>query len=239
MPAASILPPASCVLNPQESLFSFLISEIIVSGMLSPGSIVDCGAHKGGEACLYASLAPARTVHAIEPQGMHISTMTRQYGIYLPNLRPLKGDTPELTAEQRARLEEIEAEIEAANEAWEDADEDGEVEQANRVEMLEAEYRAIEKPVPIISEEQKAGALAYVVIGHDGQPRLHEQLYVAPVEEPDDEERPSKRSCRVRRDPPQKTVAPAPQPASAAALALGQFEAPHSRSDVSRDDLRK
>ena len=91
MPAASVLPPASCVLNPQESLFSFLISEIIVSGMLSPGSIVDCGAHKGGEACLYASLAPARTVHAIEPQGMHISTMTRQYGSYLPNLRPLKG----------------------------------------------------------------------------------------------------------------------------------------------------
>ena len=91
MPAASVLPPASCALNPHESLFSFLISEIIVSGMLSRGSIVDCGAHKGGEACLYASLAPARTVHAIEPQGMHISTMTRQYGSYLPNLRPLKG----------------------------------------------------------------------------------------------------------------------------------------------------
>jgi len=59
--------------------------------MLSPGSIVDCGAHQGGEACLYARLAPARTVHAIEPQGMHISTMARQYGGYLPNLRPLKG----------------------------------------------------------------------------------------------------------------------------------------------------
>jgi len=86
-------PPASCMLSPHERLFSFLISEIIVSGMLSPGSsIVDCGAHKGGEACLYASLAPARTVHAIEPQGTHISKMKRQYnGSYLPNLRPLKG----------------------------------------------------------------------------------------------------------------------------------------------------
>lgn len=104
------------------------------------------------------------------------------------DLRPLKGDTPELTVEQQARLEEIEAEIEAANEAWEDADEDGQAEQANRVEMLEAEYRAIEKPAPVVSEEQKAGALAYVVIGHDGQPRLHEQLYVAPVEEPDEDE---------------------------------------------------
>ena len=90
MPAA-FKPPASCMLSRHEGLFSFLISEIIVSGMLSPGSIVDCGAHSGGEACLYASLAPARTVHAIEPQGMHISKMTRQYGSYLPNLRPLKG----------------------------------------------------------------------------------------------------------------------------------------------------
>src|SRR3546814_10399840 len=54
--------------------------------------------------------------------------------------------------------------------------------------MLEAEYRAIEKPAPVISEEQKAGALAYVVIGHDGHPRLHDQLYVAPVEQPDEDE---------------------------------------------------
>ena len=111
-----------------------------------------------------------------------------------------RGDAPELTAEQQARLEEIEAEIEAANEAWEDADEDGQVEQANRVEMLEAEYRAIEKPVPIISEEQKAGALAYVVIGHDGQPRLHEQLYVAPVDEPDDEEQDEQAEGEVDND---------------------------------------
>ena len=100
------------------------------------------------------------------------------------DLRPLKGETPELTPEQQARLEEIEAEIEAANEAWEAADEDGQAEHANRVEMLEAEYRSIEAPVPVLTEEQKAGALAYVVIGHDGQPRLHEQLYIVPVEEP-------------------------------------------------------
>src|SRR3546814_14651920 len=74
------------------------------------------------------------------------------------DLRPLKGDTPDLTAEQQARLEELEAEIEAANEAWEDADEDGQVEQDNRVEMLEAEYRAIEKPAPVIrSEERRVG----------------------------------------------------------------------------------
>jgi ParB family chromosome partitioning protein len=104
------------------------------------------------------------------------------------DLRPLKGDMPELTAEQQARLEELEVEIEAANEAWEDADEDGQAQQANRVEMLEAEYRSIENPTPVLTDEQKAGALAYVVIGHDGEPRLHEQLYVAPADEPEDED---------------------------------------------------
>lgn len=99
------------------------------------------------------------------------------------DLRPLKGEAPTLTDEQQARLDELEAELEAANEAYEDADEDDSAELANRVESLEAQYRAIEKPVPVLTEEQKAGALAYVVIGHDGEPRLHEQLYVAPVEE--------------------------------------------------------
>ena len=37
MPAA-YKPPASCMLSPHERLFSFLISEIIVSGMLSPAA---------------------------------------------------------------------------------------------------------------------------------------------------------------------------------------------------------
>lgn len=104
------------------------------------------------------------------------------------DLRPLKGDAPELTPERQARLEALAVEIEAANKAWEEADEDDQAEQANRVEMLEAEHRAIEKPAPVLTEEQKAGALAYVVIGDDGEPRLHEQLYVAPVEQQENED---------------------------------------------------
>ncbi len=104
------------------------------------------------------------------------------------DLRPLKGETPELTAEQQTRLEQLEVEIEAANEAWDEADEEGQADLANRVELLEAEYRSIENQTPILTEEQKAGALAYVVIGHDGEPRLHEQLYIAPVDADADEE---------------------------------------------------
>lgn len=104
------------------------------------------------------------------------------------DLRPLKGETPELTTEQQARLEQLGVEIEAANEAWDEADGEGQADLANRVELLEAEYRSIENQTPILTDEQKAGALAYVVIGHDGEPRLHDQLYIAPVEEEADEE---------------------------------------------------
>ncbi|MBT0667408.1 ParB N-terminal domain-containing protein [Novosphingobium profundi] len=102
------------------------------------------------------------------------------------DLRPLKLDSPERTAEQQARLAQLEAEIEAANEAWEEADEDGQVEHAERLERLEAEYRSIEAPAPVLTDEQKAGALAYLVIGPDGQPRLHEQFYTLPLD-PDGE----------------------------------------------------
>jgi ParB family transcriptional regulator, chromosome partitioning protein len=99
------------------------------------------------------------------------------------DLRPLKGETPPLTTEQESRLAEIKSELEAANEAFEEVGDEASVALANRIELLEAEYRSIEKPAPILSDEQKTGAMAYLVIGHDGQPRLHEQLYVAPVDE--------------------------------------------------------
>ena len=104
------------------------------------------------------------------------------------DLRLLKGEAPALSEEQQTRLDEIEAELETVNEAYEGAGEDEAAALANRVEMLEAEYRSIEAPTPVLTEEQKASALAYVVIGHDGEPRLHEQLYVAPVDEEVDED---------------------------------------------------
>lgn len=99
------------------------------------------------------------------------------------DLRPLKGEAPPLGAEQQCRLEEIKSELEEVNEAYEDVGEDRSTALANRIALLEAEYRSIERPAPILTDEQKTGALAYVVIGHDGQPHLHEQLYVAPIEE--------------------------------------------------------
>jgi ParB family chromosome partitioning protein len=104
------------------------------------------------------------------------------------DLQPLRRERPEISEEQEARLTEIEAELETINEAFEDADEDEAVEYANRSQLLEAEYAAIENPAPILTDEEKAGALAYIVIGHDGQPRLHEQLYIAPADEEEGED---------------------------------------------------
>lgn len=107
---------------------------------------------------------------------------TETYG-----LRQVQGDLPALTDEEEARCEAIQVELEAIEE---DAiDENGEgisEDDEARVQALEAEYDAIQSRTPVLTDEQKASALAYVVIGRDGQPRIHEQLYVAPVETPDD-----------------------------------------------------
>ncbi|WP_256213626.1 fumarylacetoacetate hydrolase family protein [Sphingobium sp. YR768] len=58
----------------------------------------------------------------------------------------------------------------------------------SRIEALEAEHRALNEKPPFISAEQKEKALAYLVIGSDGQPRLHERLFIVPEPEPEVEE---------------------------------------------------
>ena len=110
---------------------------------------------------------------------------TETYG-----LRQVQGELSPLTDEEEARCEQIQNELEAIEEAA--ADENGEGYTADdevRTQTLEAEYEVIQSRTPILTEEQKASALAYVVIGRDGQPRIHEQLYMAPVETPVDEDR--------------------------------------------------
>ena len=104
-------------------------------------------------------------------------------------LRQVRGELPPLTQEQEKRCVQIQAELEAIEERA--ADEDGEgytEEDEARLAALEAEYEAIQSRTPILTDEQKTSALAYVVIGREGQPRIHEQLYVAPASEPDEED---------------------------------------------------
>ena len=108
---------------------------------------------------------------------------TETYG-----LRQVQGELPPLTDEEEARCEAIQSELEAIEEAAADENGEGYTEDDEaRTQTLEAEYEAIQSRNPILTDDQKALALAYVVIGRDGQPRIHEQLYVAPVETPGDE----------------------------------------------------
>jgi ParB family transcriptional regulator, chromosome partitioning protein len=97
------------------------------------------------------------------------------------DLRPLRGESVPLTEAEAARQAEIEEAISAIE--CETGDEDLTEEDENRVQILEAELSALTDRVPIVSDEQRAQAVAYVVIGSDGQPRLHEQLYIAPEQE--------------------------------------------------------
>lgn len=90
----------------------------------------------------------------------------------------VEGEPTELTVQEEERQRAIENELEAIAD---DAEEDGySDEELSQIEALEAEHAALSGKAPFVSDEQKAKSLAYLVIGHDGEPRLHEQLYIIP-----------------------------------------------------------
>lgn len=103
-------------------------------------------------------------------------------------LRPLRGELPPLTAEQESRQAEIEAELEAMAAPYDDEAYEPSEDDELRSEALKAELASITDRAPILTDEHKASAVAYVVIGPDGTPRIHEQLYAAPDPEPEDED---------------------------------------------------
>ena len=94
------------------------------------------------------------------------------------DLQPLRGEMPALTEAEEARQIEIEESISAIKN--EVGDEDLSEDDETRLRQLEAELSAITDRLPFLTDEQRAQAVAYVVIGHDGTPRVHDQLYVAP-----------------------------------------------------------
>lgn len=98
----------------------------------------------------------------------------------LDGLSPVRGEVPPPTAEDEARCAEIEAELtiiaEAANESDDGITDDDE----QRYRDLESELRDIQNRPPVLSDDQKASALAFVVLGEDGQPRVHHQIYRTP-----------------------------------------------------------
>jgi ParB family chromosome partitioning protein len=98
------------------------------------------------------------------------------------DLRPMVGTPLALSVEEEARAEAIQGEIDAIEAEAEDGDGLRE-EDERRLQGLEAELETLQSRVPELTADEKSTALAYVVIGQDGQPRVHEQLYVPPVDD--------------------------------------------------------
>ncbi|NKJ00398.1 ParB/RepB/Spo0J family partition protein [Novosphingobium sp. SG707] len=98
-------------------------------------------------------------------------------------LQQLHGELPELSDEQLARKDEIEIELAEWSEAHDSGEFEPSEEEEAYVESLEAELVSLTAPSPVFEDGRKAQALAYVVIGDDGVPRIHEQLYAIPEPE--------------------------------------------------------
>jgi ParB family chromosome partitioning protein len=114
----------------------------------------------------YAEVRPIGSAHVT---WSHVSELER-----------LKSEPQPLSADEEQRKTAIEAEIEEIEAIIEQDDEDetGEA-QEERLRALSGELEAIKSKPPVISDEQKAGAIAFVVLGADGQPRVYEQLFAA------------------------------------------------------------
>ena len=69
--------------SPYEPYFQATIAAIFAlpssCGGLHNGSVVDSGAHVGGESCLYADYAPERIVHAVDPIRGNVDLMRARY----------------------------------------------------------------------------------------------------------------------------------------------------------------
>lgn len=105
---------------------------------------------------------------------------TRVSYIELDGLSPVRGEIPPPTAEDEARCAEIEAEMTIIGEAANESDDGITDDDEQRYRDLESELREIQNRPPVLSDDQKASALAFVVLGEDGQPRVHHQVYRTP-----------------------------------------------------------
>ena len=84
--------PRRCDVSPHEKRLRAFVAALFATPSLlrAGGSIVDCGAEKGGEACWLAELDSLRRVIAIEPMQRNIRVL-RQYAASHPNIIPLRG----------------------------------------------------------------------------------------------------------------------------------------------------
>lgn len=93
------------------------------------------------------------------------------------------GSPVPMSEEAEQRKIQIETEIEAIEAAAGEVHDYNEG-QLQRLDELEEELGAIVEPAFVLSDEERAGAIAYIVIGEDGTPALHEAFYSEPSAEP-------------------------------------------------------
>ncbi|KTE21708.1 MULTISPECIES: ParB/RepB/Spo0J family partition protein [unclassified Sphingopyxis] len=99
-------------------------------------------------------------------------------------LEHLDGEPVPLSEDAAVRKAAIEAEVAEIERVGEDVGAYDEA-QYDRLEALNEELETIEDTGSVFTDEQRATAIAYVVIDNNGQPMLHEQLYVLPAADED------------------------------------------------------
>lgn len=73
-----------------ERIFNSIIGGLFMESLIPRGSVLDAGAHTGNACCFFASVAPERTVHAIEPLDDNVRLIRERFG-NLTNLKILHG----------------------------------------------------------------------------------------------------------------------------------------------------
>lgn len=81
-----------------ELLFRSLLASLLLEDACPPGCVVDAGAQKGHEACLFASSSRERRVHAIDPSVENVRSIRSRYG-HRANLRAVQGALAERPAQ--------------------------------------------------------------------------------------------------------------------------------------------
>lgn len=81
-----------------EIKLNSIIAGLFAEGNVPEGSIIDVGALDGAFACFYASLAPQRTVHALDPTESNVHIYRRRYSHKFPNIQPMVGALGEARA---------------------------------------------------------------------------------------------------------------------------------------------
>ena len=94
--------------NKHEEKFFAVCKALFLEGNMPPGSVIDCGANDGSETCHYATLAPDRIIHAVEPIYVNWKHIKQKYA-ELSNLRVLRaglGSKPFFAVEGKTEVGE-------------------------------------------------------------------------------------------------------------------------------------